>query len=219
MELTEEIKAKLEEEFHHKYITGDHVEEHFNKYTENGVGSKEVLEFPDTPLHRQLYHELYNFEFYGFACYISRNYTASWCGYVKTEKNHPLWEHGKFSDDEDYIENEITVHGGITYIHKKEFTIGFDCAHCFDEEPFRRTLSPSKTYRTRDYVIRELKDICRQLYDMLPQWSPKTHSMFPKKMRGYYFSLYKIFYLRKQSPDLSKLYEKDLWIKIVANAY
>ena len=119
----EEIQEKLEEEFRHKYITGNHVKEHFNKYTEDGIGSKEVLEFPDTPLHRQLYPELYNFEFYGFACYIVRNFSASWCGYVKTEKNHPLWEH---ADNEDYIENTINVHGGITYIHSKEFTIQFN---------------------------------------------------------------------------------------------
>src|SRR5665647_530676 len=129
-----EYSEQLEAEFREKYIEGPHIEEFFNKYTENGIGSKEVLEFPDTKLHRQLYPELYNFEFYGFSCYIARNYTASWCGYVKIEKNHPLWQ-----KDEDDIENCIDVHGGITYSNLKELTIGFDCAHCFDQEPFRRT--------------------------------------------------------------------------------
>lgn len=44
----------------------------------------------------------------GTPCVVKRNY--AWCGYVAVPPGHP-W-HGKGYDD---IQNEVDVHGGLTY--------------------------------------------------------------------------------------------------------
>ena len=205
-----DIEQQLFEQFAEKYISGNHVE---RKYNEKGVGAKDVNEYPDTPLHRELYPELYNFKFYYFSAHIKRNWSHSWCGYVKTDANHPIW---KFKDPEN--ESDIQVHGGLTYSSNRALTVGFDCSHYNDENPFSTSSSKKVVYRDREYVINELKNLCLQLYQMLSKWRPQTHFQFPKEMRERFFSIYCLFYLRKQSEDLSKILEKDIWIKIIADS-
>lgn len=121
----------------------------------------------------------------GLPCLIVRNIhvTGSLCGYVGVTKTHPLY--GKDYSD---IENDIDVHGGLTYANKcqeetnncegichkvKEgendniWWFGFDCAHAGDRCPridrHDRFPDYSDSYRDVDYVTREVQSLARQL--------------------------------------------------------
>lgn len=208
MELTQELKQELQRQFDERYKQYNYGTAVYRK---DAPGTKDVDDFPDTELHRQLYPSLYNFEFYGFRCNISRGWANTWRGYVWTE-NHPCWHSGKD------IESMFTVHGGLTMMTRADQKFGFDCHHAWDCEPFQLPeVHECKVYRDRSYVLRELKDLCHQLFKMLPVWSPSTHKHFPKKLQQRYFELYRLWYLRKQSPDFSKITQKDIWVNIVGH--
>lgn len=168
-------------------------------------GYEDLEKYPDTPSHRAKYPELYNFTFYHFPCYIERKEQGFFCGYVKV---------GDFWKD---YESALYVHGGITYANKERGVIGFDTMHCYDKSPF--SVSPhgdgGRYYRDRDYVVTELKELCRQLLALLPKWSPSTHKQFPPSLRKSIWEVYKIWYLRKQSKYFSKILERNIWIDIV----
>lgn len=201
--LKDELESALNKEFHDKYFRNANYFGH----EENGVGIADVKKYPDTELHRHVYPELYNFDFYEFSCNIGRKLLYSWCGYIKVEKNHPLW---KLSQDQ--IENLVNIHGGITYCNFEEGEIGFDCCHFDDLSPFRTDHTSPGSYKDRDYVINELMNTCLQLYNMLPDWQPLTHKYFSKDRKKKYVELYKILYNFKKS---SYVMNKDIWVKIV----
>ena len=206
MALIQDINEELQRQFDERYKQPNCVTA---IYRNGAPGTKDVDEFPDTELHRQLCPSLYNFEFYGFNCYISRGYANTWCGYVWTEE-HPCWH------TEKNVETFFTVHGGITMAHKAGQKIGFDCHQAWDYEPFQLPkVHENGAYRNHSYVVGELKDLCRQLFNMLPKWSPSTHKYFPKKLRQRYFELYRLWYLRHQSKDFSKITQKEIWSNIV----
>ena len=209
MKLFYDRMEELRKQFDERYKIGNCVAAVYRK---DAPGTLDVEQYPDTEMHRELYPNLYNFEFYGFKCYISRGWANTWCGYVWTE-NHPCWNSNK------NIEDLIDVHGGITMASKSEQKIGFDCHHAWDKEPFvlPKVLEHGQ-YRDRSYVVNELKSVCEQLFNMLPEWSPSTHKQFPKKLQEKYFELYQLWYLRKQSEDFSKITQKDIWINIVSQS-
>ena len=75
-----------------------------------------------------------SFECLGYKCEIKRHdKLLHLCGYIHIPKGHPLYD----CDEEDGVENFISVHGGITYNSKmsKYRRIGFDCAHVGDFSP------------------------------------------------------------------------------------
>lgn len=183
----------------------NYFDDHITKNRAEFNGYEDLEKYPDTPAHRKQFPELYNFTFYHFLCYIRRMDTGEFCGYVKVDK---FWK-DNFED--------INVHGGITYDNEKEGVIGFDTCHCYDKSPF--SVSPEgkggRYYKNRDYVMNQLKNMCKQLLLLLPKWSPDTHQQFPSSLRKYIWDTYKIWYLRKQSQNFSKILEKDIWINII----
>ena len=206
------ILRRLQEEFDAKY---KRINEYM--YSDHGIGIEDVKEYPDTKLHRELYPHLYYFTFYGFQCHIKRNNSACWCGYVKIYPSHPFWENGDSFDDYPNLNHpyvkDIKVHGGITYSYNDE--IGFDCSHGYDALPFDTTQRVGEVYRTREYVVNQLKKLCLQMYLLLPKWSPQTHHHFLKDLQERFWSIYKLWYLRKSSDNLSKILEKNIWIRII----
>lgn len=200
------VEKELLRQFNKKYLDRNEV---YIPYNENGIGILDIKLYPYTDLHRNLYPELYEFTFYHFQGHITRNDQNIWCGYANSETPfHPYW-----TKDKDL--GEIPhVHGEITYGNLKETTMGFDCNHYFDANPFS-SLRSDREYRDHSYVKNEVRSLCRQLYLMLPKWNSETNKQFPKSLRKRYFDLYKIWYLRKQSKNLSKIFEKDIWVIII----
>lgn len=81
----------------------------------------------------------------GYPCLMRRGRSGSWCGYVAIPPDHPL--HRRSYGD---IEDDINVHGGLTYSDACHGDIchvpapgepddvwwfGFDCALAFDVSP------------------------------------------------------------------------------------
>lgn len=109
------------------------------------------------------------FLYRGFMCCAMRGPCKQWNGYVQIPVNHPCY--GLHYDD-----INVGVHGGLTFgddvapwnsLIKGHF-IGFDCAHVGDLTPhsclnFDRYMG---VYRTKDYVIAEIKHLVDQLIDM-----------------------------------------------------
>lgn len=198
---------KMKTEFYKKYTVGKNEWHHF---CIDGVGIEDIMNFPETDTHRENFPNLYNFNFHHFNCDIYRGYGYTWLGYVKTNKSHPIWLNSE-------AESDINVHGGLTYTCKEDNTLGFDTNHYNDAEPFS-LFNATKKYRDRDYTILNLKSICLQLFVKLPKWSPKTHKEFPLSLQKYFWEIYKLWYLRKNS-ILSKLVAKEIWISIIAFAF
>ena len=71
----------------------------------------------------------YHFELDGYKCNIKRNNYWSYCGYVELPETHP----DCLKDFDESLEDNIEVHGGVTYINGNVF--GFDCSHCYDISP------------------------------------------------------------------------------------
>lgn len=86
-----------------------------------------------------------------------------WCGYVLIPENTSLgkwvWEKAGF------LENNLDVHGGITYCEKKEglIWIGFDTAHHGDISHIELHISSDATYKDKEYVIKETKSLIEQI--------------------------------------------------------
>jgi len=109
----------------------------------------------------------------GFSCFILRNRTGNWCGYVGVPSTHSLYE-------KDYMELnvDILVHGGLTYADKCRDTIchipqpgmpddvwwfGFDTAHANDLTPYIPLHFDGMEYRNKDYAINETEKLAEQL--------------------------------------------------------
>lgn len=127
----------------------------------------------------------YEFSHQGFPCLAVRSdFTGAWCGYVAVPPGHPAYERR-------YEQVDVTAHGGLTYsdhcqghiCHEPEpgqsdkvWWLGFDCAHCDDVQPALRAslriLSgipnplPWGTYRTLEYVKKEIYELADQLAAM-----------------------------------------------------
>ncbi len=127
------------------------------------------------------------FKYKGFDCLIQRvdrKYSGHLCGYVAVKKDHPWF--GKGYSDEGV---DVDVHGGLTYSHSCQGLVchkndedeqpvwwfGFDCAHYDDLRPTNDLFSESmglpafeydagvRSYKTIDFVTREIKHLARQL--------------------------------------------------------
>lgn len=127
------------------------------------------------------------FEHSGFPCLLLRNIavTGSWCGYVALPPSHPYFE--KSYDD---IDEDLEVHGGLTYnshcqgdiCHKPKtdesdnvWWLGFDCAHFGDLSPRLAALMDSlyspflpfnEHYKNLNYVKRETEKLAKQLAEV-----------------------------------------------------
>ncbi len=130
----------------------------------------------------------FEFDYIGFHCECVRNSsTKTWCGYVYLSNDHDLWGFYNKSGVPSHPKLLfLTVHGGITFSGADEMStywiIGFDCAHSFDLVYFPSSLDPlcdalsvynsrleKRIYRTKDFVIDQLKQLVDQLNEY-PKW-------------------------------------------------
>lgn len=101
----------------------------------------------------------------GFKWQVVHNNMGFRCGYIQVLPGHP-W-HGKHYDE---VNEDVDVHGGLTFsrFDKKDYWLGFDCAHCFDgvdtSLPHNSVVAGvmKKTVRTQEYVEMECKKLCEQ---------------------------------------------------------
>ncbi len=113
----------------------------------------------------------HRFTYRGYPCMVSRNHSMSWCGYVGLSESH------KDYNQKEIVENEYSVHGGITfcnfmqYERAKKFAsyywIGFDCSHYMDASPLEslnRYSTGNQTYRDLKYVKNETKNLVEQAH-------------------------------------------------------
>lgn len=110
----------------------------------------------------------------GFSCFILRNNSGNWCGYVGVPNTHRFY--GKSYDDPD-----VSVHGGLTYAAKcaghichipepgmpdDVWWLGFDTAHAGDTTPaYDFGLHEFSTYKDMNYVIAQTKSLAEQLIE------------------------------------------------------
>jgi hypothetical protein len=117
----------------------------------------------------------------GYKCRILRNeHTGTLCGYVGVPKEHRFY--GVSYQEAERDDNNFHVHGGLTFSgHMGEGSVyhffGFDTAHGGDFSPGLavsmlkwagepddvRWLYKEETYRTWDYVNREVVNLALQL--------------------------------------------------------
>lgn len=121
-----------------------------------------------------------DFKHAGFPCFVQRNWSGAWCGYVGVPPTHKLYK-VPYQQASDY-----NVHGGLTYsnvcngviCHTPEpgesddvWWFGFDCHHSGDLAPKDQSvfdfMGYPNTYRNLDYVIKEAKSLAEQLEDQL----------------------------------------------------
>jgi|SRR5580765_5055410 len=112
----------------------------------------------------------------GFSCFILRNHTGNWCGYVGLPNTHSSY--GK-----DYGEVDVDVHGGLTYANKcagnichvpesgmpdDVWWLGFDTAHSGDLTPaMMHYMSRGfDHYRNMEYAIHETMQLAEQLKEI-----------------------------------------------------
>lgn len=108
-------------------------------------------------------------------CLIVRG-SGALCGYVGVSKGHPY-----FGREYQYIEDDIEIHGGLTYTNKCQYFIcheveegedenvwwiGFDCAHAGDYLPGAHNSFLDGIYRDISYVKAEVKELARQLHEI-----------------------------------------------------
>lgn len=112
------------------------------------------------------------FEYSGFPCILQRGPMGVWCGYVGVPEDHP-----DFKKHYNSIEEEIDVHGGLTYAsecnghicHKTDkdeerWWLGFDCGHAYDLTPLIPVdLRLGRAYKTITYAKEETKKLADQL--------------------------------------------------------
>lgn len=116
----------------------------------------------------------------GLDCLIVRNWVGgALCGYVAVPASHPY--HGMGFEDVHRINDDLAVHGGLTYASLCHGTIcheakpgdadnvwwlGFDCAHYGDWSPLMLSLS-DETYRDISYVMAETERLAEQLLGVM----------------------------------------------------
>ena len=118
-----------------------------------------------------LEEDFYELKLNGFDCEIKRHPSLKTLnGYVYLEEYHPY-----FGMEYLEIEDDIYVHGGLTYSNVSDgrWKIGFDCAHSGDLMPsshlrFLNTPLHNNTdiYRNVDYVKNELDNLTKQLSEV-----------------------------------------------------
>ena len=110
------------------------------------------------------------FESHGYVCHAVRyEPLGHWCGYIYVPEGHPLY--GVAYDDD-----ELTVHGGLTYSDTEDGAtrFGFDCGHYMDLVPARAEMHKKLgltidtdeergTYKTLEFVINELDNLAKQI--------------------------------------------------------
>lgn len=91
-------------------------------------------------------------------------YSGIWCGYVYIPAGHPAFAISSL------FKYNIEVHGGISYssssITNKEWCLGFDCNHLWDSSPVNGKNEPSAQYRDKQYVLREIRSLAKQLKEL-----------------------------------------------------
>lgn len=103
---------------------------------------------------------------------LHRNQWGSWCGYVGVFHDHPA-----YNKDYNDLENDIQVHGGITFAgkvhewgHGNLWWLGFDTGHCNDLNlinlHFPDFPNQPITYKNKRYTIKECRDLAKQLNEM-----------------------------------------------------
>jgi hypothetical protein len=111
----------------------------------------------------------------GFSCFILRNTSGNWCGYVGVPSTHPAYE-------KDYDNVNVSVHGGLTYANKCNghichvpepgmpddvWWLGFDTAHYDDLSPSIPHLKGyGATYKDVNYTRKETEQLAEQLSKM-----------------------------------------------------
>ena len=215
-----DVDTQLAEEFNKKYRNLSQV-----KNPAKCVGYQDIMDYPDTKLHRKLNPHLYNFNFYGFKCEIVRNSTRKnrWWAIVDVPLTHPMWKNSMddlsepYEDESHPYVKELVCYGDYSVSPSRD-KIALSFWNKCDLSPFVYQ-EPRKIYdviyKDREFVINEVKLLCVQLYLLLPNWTPQNHSHFPQALQKKFWNIYKLWYLRKSSSDLSKIVEKDLWVKII----
>jgi hypothetical protein len=115
-----------------------------------------------------------------YLCRISRMLQfQTWNGYVRIPHTHPCFA-------QDYDDVDVNVHGGLSYGHyqfpnhghdyseetdKNYYWFGFDTAHAWDRQPriiihFPSPWGKNDVYRDKDYIIKEVTSLAKQLKDM-----------------------------------------------------
>jgi hypothetical protein len=116
----------------------------------------------------------------GYSCFIMRNHSGAWCGYVGVPSNHV-----GYGQDYNEMCEHVDVHGGLTYADKCRGSIchipepgmpddvwwfGFDTAHYNDKVPgmefYRFYDKDERVYRNMEYTINETKQLAEQLKAM-----------------------------------------------------
>ena len=111
--------------------------------------------------------DLIEFVYKEISCILKRNKLGALCGYCKIPSYIGI----------DINENDIDVHGGVTYTGQwDEYDVfGFDCAHSNDfapKYPFFNTV-----YRTKEYCIKE----CQNMINQIIKLDPKINIYFRDK--------------------------------------
>lgn len=97
-----------------------------------------------------------------FECSIRRNNRSGHlCGYVTLTPDNDYFGY-------EYENIPVNCHGGLTYAsdNGSDWTIGFDCAHLSDLQPFYNNMEiygNTGTYRDMEYVTKECESICEQI--------------------------------------------------------
>ena len=121
----------------------------------------------------------------GLDCMVHRGRSGCWCGYVGVPRSHKL-----FGDNYDQQNNNLIVHGGLTFssecgsldetgegiCHPADdgdhvWWFGFDCFHCgYDLSPVPELASisgPEAIYKDLDYVTEEVTSLAQQLASLV----------------------------------------------------
>ena len=113
----------------------------------------DIVKYPCDKDDRVKNPNLYKFKHGGITCKLRRNMFGNWCGYetAKLTINNIL---------------EIPVHGGVTYIDKKD--IGFDTCHIKDLSLDDILLSKVPDLKIEDYkdynfVVNEVKRLAETI--------------------------------------------------------
>ena len=141
------------------------------------------------PWHNEPDRDEWRDEATGLPCLAVRGPAGAWCGYVGVPPTHP-WHGRHYSDcsatpacEETWCAHApcvtIDVHGGLTYAaacqgdichvpapgEQQAWWFGFDCAHAWDVVPSLGDVfhAHDATYRTPDYVRREVTRLAAQL--------------------------------------------------------
>lgn len=113
---------------------------------------------------------------WGFDCMYRRTPLGYYCGYIRIPASHIL------AAEPERIDNELYVHGGITYMKKIDdgsYIVGFDCAHYQDYVPYLDLAATdfetynrlfgfqSGVYRDEEFVRLELTELALQLKKLI----------------------------------------------------